>query len=191
MRLGHFVVGRGRHAVHAPGDGAGGDFLLIFIGAVVVPQLAGRGPDDACLVLNVAHPSVPFSGVQQSPESQSQLESESALHSSFVNGISLVGSATLSIMEFGGLLFEKLFNTAATDAPHWYRVSNASVLSIPYHLPVLWNPPIQSEQVGQSNLLVAEVLIFALPLGVEKAVSRLTPDEVGDQRPRSGTEPIH
>ena len=105
MRLEHFVVGRGRHAVHAPGDGAGGDFLLIFIGAVVVPQLAGRGPDDACLVLNVAHPSVPFSGVQRSPELKSQLESERVRHSRFENRISLIDSAKLSIMEFGGLLF--------------------------------------------------------------------------------------
>ena len=105
VRLEHFVVGGGRHAVHAPSDGGGEDFLLIFIGS---PQLAGRGPDEACLVLNVAHPSVPFSGVQRSPELKSQLESERVRHSRFENRISLIDSAKLSIMEFGGLFFEKV-----------------------------------------------------------------------------------
>jgi hypothetical protein len=36
---------------------------LIFVGSTVVSRLADRGPDEACLVImNVAHPSVPFSG---------------------------------------------------------------------------------------------------------------------------------
>ena len=45
VRLEHFVVGRGRHAVHAPGDGGGENLLLIFIGS---PRFAGHGPDEAC-----------------------------------------------------------------------------------------------------------------------------------------------